>query len=110
LVLDRERYEFMLSKGHLMPMEQGLIQNREVMANNTVMGYDISGMKLDGLEFPCLIEPHNRVESTSEASSEVILCLLKDARPAAAELAKKILQGAVELPKPQDMPQGSGSK
>lgn len=103
LVLDRERYEFMLSKGYLLPMEKGLIANREITANGEVMGYDISGMKLDGLEFPCSVEPHNRVESTSESSSEVILCLLKDAKPMAIQLAREILLGAVELPKPEDL-------
>lgn len=103
LLLDRERYEFLLSKDYLLPLEAGLVPGREISADSGVMGYDISGMQLQGLEFPCKVEPHNRVESTSDSSSEVILCLLKDAKPMAAELAAEILRGATKLPEPEDI-------
>ena len=103
LIVNLERYEFMLKKGWLLELDYEFDQSRRMLSNGTVMGYDIQGMQLSGLEFPCGVEPHNRLESTDTASNEVVLCLLKTASPQAIELAGELLSGAVKLPEPEDI-------
>lgn len=102
LIVNRERYEFMLTKGYLAPIQSSAIPERALYSGDEVYGYDIHGMQLAQLEFPCLLEPHNRIESTDTASKQVILCLLREASPQGIALAQELLQGAVPLPEPQD--------
>ncbi len=102
LFLNKERYEFLLSKGHLIPIElpEGFDTSRALMQGENIMGVDMRHMQLEGLEFPCALEPHNRLDSTDTANPGVIMCLLKTASQKAKDLSKEILQNAVALPPP----------
>lgn len=100
LIVDKERYEFLLSKGYLAPLENDLPE-KALSSGDTVYGFDLQGMQLAGLSFPCKLEPNDRLESTAQ-TSEVVLCVMRDASQEARALAREFVKSAVQLPEPQE--------
>lgn len=103
LFLNRERYEFLLAGGYLMQMElpDGFPSERTLTSEGVIMGVDMRHMQLEGLEFPCALDPQNRVDTTDTVNPGVIMCLYKTAAPQAVSLAKEIIKNATPLSPPE---------
>ena len=102
LLLDKERYEFLLAGGYLKPMEpvEALLA-RAKRSEGRIYGYEVQQMMFRGLEFPGSALPDNSICSTA-ASSQVIMCLYVRASEQGEKLAYEILSGATALPKSDD--------
>ncbi len=100
LFLPQSQFDFMLEKGWLAPLERerfGAFEGALSNPDGEIMGLDITGMGLKGLEFPCAQKPDNALRPLEgEKLIACVYCHASDLTLAKNTLFE-ILDGAVFL-------------